>query len=94
MSGDGADDVGSFLIKGRYDSANRDCHWTKTYVGAHDVFYKGFRDGKGIWGTWEIGSAWKGGFHIWPLGEEPEDEASHAIEESAPPIEIRATKRV
>ncbi len=32
----------------------RECHWTKTYVGAHDVFYKGFREGKGIWGTWEI----------------------------------------
>ena len=56
MSGDGVDDVGRFLIKGRYDAASRECHWTKTYVGAHDVFYRGFREGKGIWGAWEIGA--------------------------------------
>lgn len=66
MSGDGNDDVGRFLIKGRYDSQNLECHWTKSYFGAHDVFYRGFREGKGIWGTWEIGIQNHGGFHIWP----------------------------
>jgi len=66
MSGDGTDDIGVFLIKGGYDSATLECHWTKTYVGAHDVFYKGFREGKGIWGTWEIGIFGHGGFRIWP----------------------------
>jgi hypothetical protein len=66
MSGDGNDDVGRFLIKGRYDSQSFECHWTKSYVGAHDVFYRGFREGKGIWGTWEIGILNHGGFHIWP----------------------------
>lgn len=66
MSGDGADDVGRFLIKGRYDATSRECHWTKSYVGAHDVFYRGFREGKGIWGTWEITIMDHGGFHIWP----------------------------
>ena len=50
MSGDGMDDVGRFLIKGRYDAANRECYWTKSYLGAHEVFYRGFREGKGIWG--------------------------------------------
>ena len=66
ISGDGGDDVGTFLIKGQYDSSSRECHWTKTYIGAHDVFYRGFREGKGIWGTWEI-KVWNhGGFHIWP----------------------------
>ena len=30
MSGDGVDDIGRFLIKGRYDAANRECYWTKT----------------------------------------------------------------
>ncbi len=66
MSGDGNDDVGRFLIKGHYDSQSLECHWTKRYVGAHDVFYRGFREGKGIWGTWEIGNLNHGGFHIWP----------------------------
>jgi hypothetical protein len=30
------------------------------------VFYRGFREGKGIWGTWEIKIWLHGGFHIWP----------------------------
>ena len=68
MTGDGNDDIGRFMIKGRYDAATRECHWTKTYVGAHDVFYRGFREGKGIWGTWEINIFGHGGFHIWPRG--------------------------
>ena len=66
MTGDGADDIGSFAIRGRYDAANLECYWTKSYPGAHDVFYRGFREGKGIWGTWEIGVFDHGGFHIWP----------------------------
>jgi hypothetical protein len=83
MSGDGMDDIGRFLIKGRYDTASRECYWTKTYVGAHDVFYRGFREGKGIWGTWEITIQDHGGFHIWPrqAGEgEAQDEAAAATE--------------
>jgi hypothetical protein len=66
MSGDGADDIGRFLIKGRYDAASHECYWTKSYLGAHDVFYRGFREGKGLWGTWEITIHDHGGFHIWP----------------------------
>ena len=62
LRGDGNDDVGRFFIRGRYDSASRECHWTKTYPGSHDVFYRGFREGKGIWGTWEIGIVAHGGF--------------------------------
>ena len=71
VTGDGNDDVGRFVIKGQYDPAARECSWTKTYVGGHDVFYRGFREGKGIWGTWEISLFAHGGFHIWPrqLGE-------------------------
>ena len=71
ISGDGNDDIGRFLIKGRYDSQSAECHWTKSYIGAHDVFYRGFREGKGIWGTWELndrGYHFTGGFHIWPEG--------------------------
>jgi hypothetical protein len=54
VSGEGNDVVGAFVISGRFDSAKGECDWTKTYIGAHDVFYRGFREGKGIWGTWEI----------------------------------------
>ena len=81
MSGDGTDDIGAFLIKGRYDSATSECHWTKTYVGGHDVFYKGFREGKGIWGTWEIGIFGHGGFRIWPRDSGEGEEQKEVKEE-------------
>lgn len=84
MRGEGTDDIGAFLIKGRYDSATLECHWTKTYVGAHDVFYKGFREGKGIWGTWEIGLFGRGGFRIWPRGAGEGEEQSERVEQSEP----------
>jgi hypothetical protein len=84
MSGDGSDDVGKFVVKGGYDSANRECYWTKTYLGAHNVFYRGFREGKGIWGTWEISNYSHGGFHIWPRqtgeGEENICEESEPVD--------------
>ena len=41
MTGSGIDNIGPFLIQGRYDSASQECYWTKTYIGAHDVFYRG-----------------------------------------------------
>ncbi len=93
MSGDGVDDVGRFLIKGRYDTANRECYWTKIYPGSHDVYYRGFREGKGIWGTWEISLLAHGGFHIWPrqAGEgEAETEAATAAE----PVDAIATQEI
>ena len=70
MTGDGIDDVAPFLISGKYDTANLECHWTKTYPGSHDVASLGFREGKGIWGTWQIGRLARGGFHSWPIGGE------------------------
>lgn len=94
ISGEGSDRVGVSIVIGRYSPANGECWWLKTYLSAHHITYRGFREGAGIWGTWEIGSAWKGGFHIWPLGEEPEDEAAAMIEESAAPVEARATKQI
>jgi hypothetical protein len=69
MTGEGRDWVGAFLIRGRYQLEDGRCHWTKRYLGRHDVFYSGFNEGKGIWGTWEIGKdGLRGGFHIWPEG--------------------------
>ena len=80
VTGDGNDDVGCFLIQGRYDAATSECFWTKTYPGSHDVFYRGFREGKGIWGTWEITIFDHGGFHIWPLRGESTEAASESAE--------------
>jgi hypothetical protein len=73
ISGDGRDWVGPFLFRGRYDLADGRCYWTKRYLGRHDVFYRGFNEGKGIWGTWEVPGGLgvgihSGGFHIWPEG--------------------------
>lgn len=94
ISGEGNDDIGRFLVGGHFDAANRECYWTKTYVGSHDVFYRGFREGKGIWGTWEIRTA-RGGFHIWPRAQaEGEGEAISAAEQfEVPAGEVAAPAR-
>lgn len=99
MSGDGADDIGFFGIAGRYHVKERECFWTKTYHGRHSVEYQGYREKKGIWGTWTIGPT-TGGFHIWPIGEMPaeeerlkesaERELTHALPQKMP---IKAPQR-
>ena len=93
ISGEGSDDVGLFFISGRFDVSTlptAECYWTKTYAGAHNVFYHGFREGKGIWGTWEISSDARGGFHIGPRananGEEERVSAKHKIGLPAVPV--------
>jgi hypothetical protein len=83
VSGDGCDDIGQFLVSGRFDDTNGECYWTKTYVGGHDVYYRGFREGKGIWGLWEL-TVDSGGFHIWPRGEEESEQEHESAEEPAP----------
>jgi hypothetical protein len=83
ISGDGIDGVGRFVITGRYDGTGGECYWTKSYIGAHDVDYRGFREGKGIWGLWEL-TLGSGGFHIWPLGQEECEQEAAVIEEPVP----------
>ena len=85
MTGSGSDDVGGFIIRGRYDSASRQCCWTKTYPASHDVFYEGYAEGKGIWGRWEIPFDSHGGFHIWPksVGEAEQVRRSESLETPA-----------
>ncbi len=73
IEGEGRDRVGRFHIRGFYSLEDGKCRWTKRYVGRHDVYYQGFNEGKGIWGTWDIPSdgltiPLKGGFHIRPEG--------------------------
>ena len=82
ISGDGSDDIGRFFLAGRFDDSKVECYWTKTYIGAHDVYYRGFREGKGIWGLWELPSE-SGGFHIWPQGQGEGDEDYESAEEPA-----------
>jgi hypothetical protein len=72
------------VIHGRFDAKSRDCYWTKSYVGAHDVFYRGFREGKGIWGTWEISDDYHGGFHIWPRSYGEGEEETESNEDTQP----------
>ena len=91
ISGDGNDDIGRFLIKGRYDCQVSECYWTKTYLGAHDVFYRGFRERKGIWGTWEISNLAHGGFHIWPK-QARDSETVVESEFAAEPMDAIATQ--
>ncbi len=93
MTGAGVDDVGRFLVKGRYDEASRECYWTKRYLGAHDVFYRGFREGKGIWGTWEITIQHHGGFHIWPC-QGGEGEARAETTASEEPVDAVGTQEI
>lgn len=89
MTGDGSDDIGRFLIRGRYEIDRRECWWIKTYPGSHHVSYHGFRDGNGIWGTWEIPPWSKGGFHIWPRRRES-GESDALAEEKEKPVEAAA----
>jgi len=91
MSGDGNDDVGRFAISGQYDVKSLECWWTKTYTGAHSVFYRGFREGKGIWGTWEITPHSHGGFHIWPEGM-PDPTGSHLTEQADLPQAVEESE--
>jgi hypothetical protein len=90
MSGVGTDDIGRFLVKGRYDATSRECYWTKTYIGSHDVFYRGFREGKGTWGTWEITILNHGGFHIWPRAAGEGEERAETATQAEPVDEIAA----
>jgi hypothetical protein len=92
ISGDGTDDIGKFSLRGRYDAKSREVYLIKTYLGAHEVFYKGFRESRGIWGTWEIGRFDRGGFHIWPLalgkdfGQSNEEQVAKPVPEAQPVV--------
>lgn len=66
ISGEGRDFVGSFRIAGKYDVGTGGCSWQKVYIHGHSVSYRGFNEGKGIWGAWQIPPNYRGGFHIWP----------------------------
>ena len=68
LTGTGSDSLGRFTVHGSYGENGGEVKWTKRYFGRHRVFYRGFREGKGIWGVWEIPPNARSGFHIWPVG--------------------------
>lgn len=96
ICGDGSDGIGSFAIQGYYDDKSMECSWVKAYIGRHSVEYNGYREGKGIWGTWNlIGGT--GGFHIWPIGSGPsldsvEEEEEQTITREASHFHLIALK--
>jgi hypothetical protein len=85
MTGDGRDCIGAFLFRGKYNLDDGKCHWTKRYIGKHDVAYQGYNEGKGIWGLWEIPPTARGGFHIWPeaMGDPTSPHLAEAVDTPA-----------
>jgi hypothetical protein len=95
IKGEGRDWVGPFILRGQYNLGDGKCYWTKRYLAKHDVFYQGFNEGKGIWGTWQIPTVpdpdvGRGGFHIWPEGM-PDPSLSHLTEEAELPLPVTET---
>ncbi|MCY2968592.1 MAG: hypothetical protein NT069_34050 [Planctomycetota bacterium] len=83
ISGHGVDWVGEFIVRGRYQTDDGKCWWSKRYIRGHDVSYDGYNEGKGIWGVWQLLHVqWRGGFHIWPKGLE--EDATETAEEEQP----------
>jgi hypothetical protein len=96
ISGDGADGIGEFVISGTYSESDGECQWTKAYVGLHTVEYRGFRENKGIWGTWAIEEV-TGGFQIWPIGqngESMEERKTEKLVVPGPPVPQPVTVRL
>jgi hypothetical protein len=95
LQGEGRDWVGKYTVRGRYNLSDGRCHWTKHYLDRHDVFYEGFNEGQGIWGTWVIHTSQltvevRGGFHIWPENM-PDPTERHLTEQAEVPAELVAT---
>jgi hypothetical protein len=89
LRGEGHDWVGQFVMRGSYNLEDGKCYWTKRYLGKHDVYYQGFNEGKGIWGSWEIPflfMRFHGGFHIWPKGMAEHSQAELFAEADLPQV--------
>ena len=89
VRGEGVDRVGEFAIAGTYDLKSGNVRLTKAYAGAHSLDYEGRNEGDGqwIWGMWRHLTLDRGGFHLWPEGEDdPTGRKLHAEHElPAPP---------
>jgi hypothetical protein len=85
ITGNGRDIVGPFAFDGTYDLKSGRVLMTKQYEGAHRVAYDGANqnDGMWLWGTWNIRST-RGGFHLWPEGEDDPTQRRLKAEEELP----------
>lgn len=58
-------------IQGTYDGESLECRFTFRFDRPGDIDgFRGFREGRGIWGTWQcpvVGCT--GGFQIWPAAD-------------------------
>ena len=73
VTGSGRDIVGRFDFSGTYDLKSGRVEMVKHYdTRVHLVSYNGANQGDGmwLWGVWNILAAYRGGFHLWPEGEE------------------------
>ena len=89
VTGFGQDSVGEFAMQGRYDLDTGTVVIHKHYVGSHTVTYEGRNenDGKWVWGVWtlrEMSGTERGGFHLWPKGEEDPTVPKLEAEEDLP----------
>ena len=66
LKGEGTDYVGPWTLQGEYDLSKLKAVWIKSYVGKHDVTYRGTISKTGIIGIWDIRESLTGSFHIWP----------------------------
>ncbi len=85
VSGSGRDIVGRFSFSGTYDLGNGRVVMTKQYEKAHQVAYDGANqnDGMWIWGVWTLRRT-RGGFHLWPEGEEDPTQRNLKAEKELP----------
>jgi hypothetical protein len=90
--GCGADIVGKFSFNGIYDLKTGRCLMTKQYENAHRVHYEDANEGDGmwLWGLWRIGMN-RGGFHLWPEGEQDPTERRTTVERRRPVEKRRKT---
>ena len=86
VRGEGVDRVGEFSISGTYDLKTGNCLLTKAYVRAHSLRYEGRNEGDGqwIWGLWHLRGFDRGGFHIWPRGEDDPTGPKRRAEQELP----------
>ncbi len=86
VTGGGRDIVGRFDFLGRYDLKTGRVRMTKQYQNAHQVIYEGANqnDGQWVWGIWTIRHVARGGFHIWPEGEEDPTQRNLKAEKELP----------
>ncbi len=79
VTGEGHDIIAPFLFRGTI-SADGKVHLIKKYLGRHEVVYEGDYDGEGtIFGTWSIGTIWRGPFVLSVDRQAPREESIHEL---------------